>query len=100
MRHIEIKKDIVPYQFYINLADELYTVVINYNNAGKLFTVSLYKDDVALCENEPILYGVRLFNYAKDVFPNIYLVAKDEAGTENTVTYDNLGVTVFLCVEE
>lgn len=99
---IEIEKELLPYSFDIALAGEEYNMEIMYNKAAGLFTVTLRKDDEVLVYNEPIVYGVELFKdvYKSDLFPMLSIVPLDEAGIENTVTYENFGKTVFLTIDD
>ena len=96
-----INKDLIPYRFSILLADELFEMQINYNEKCDIFTVSLYKDDELVCAAEPIIYGVPLFKdvYMIDKYPAIEIVPIDISGHEKNVTWDNLGVTVFLVID-
>lgn len=94
-----IEKDLIPYTFNILLADNWYQLEVKYNTYADLFTIGLYKDDECLCEGEPLVYGKPLFNdfYTRD-FPAITIIPVDEAGKNNTVTWDNFGETVFLAI--
>lgn len=97
--YIEIKKELVPYSFNILLADEWFELYVGYNKAADLFTVTLYKDDV-LIASEPLILGVPLFQdiYQPGRFPAVTLVPYGP--TETAVTFDNLGETVFLTVDD
>nr|DAK55300.1 MAG TPA: hypothetical protein [Caudoviricetes sp.] len=96
---IEINKELVPYQFNILLADEWFELYIGYNKTADLFTVTLYKDDV-LIASEPLILGEPLFHdiYQPGRFPAVTLVPYGPA--ETAVTFDNLGETVFLTVDD
>lgn len=96
--YIEIKKDLVPYQFHILLADEWFELYVNYNKTADLFTVTLYKDDTLIC-TEPLILGVPMFQdiYQPIGFPAITLVPYGP--TERAITFENLGQTVFLTVD-
>lgn len=99
--YIEINKDLLPYHFNILLADEWYGLYVAYNKTGKMFTVSLYKDD-ELIASEPLILGAPLFRdvYQPGKFPSIELVpyAPDENITE--ITFENLGESVYLTVDD
>lgn len=97
---IEIKKELIPYQFNILLADEWFELYVNYNKTADLFTISLYKDD-ELISTEPLVLGVPLFKevYQPTRYPAIELVPYDHSGTARRVTWDNLGESVFLTVD-
>ena len=98
---ILITKEDVPYMFDILLADELFTLTINYNKSHDLFTVSLEKEEETICEAEPIIYGMPLFGdlYQAGVYPSIDIIPIDESGEQKTVTFENLNETVFLTVD-
>lgn len=98
---ILINKELIPYTFNILLADELFNLSVNYNENHDFFTVTLKKDDITICEAEPIVYGVPLFGdvYIAGKYPAIDIVPYDESGTANAVTFETLGKTVFLTVD-
>ena len=96
---ISINKELIPYDFEILLADELFKIRVDYNNSADLFTFSLYKDDELICI-EPIVYGVPLFKdvFQPDRYPAIDIIPFDESGENTRVTFDNLSNTVLLIV--
>lgn len=99
--YIEIKKELLPYRFNILLADQWYELYVSHNKSADIFTVALYKDDV-LITTEPLVLGVPLF---KDVrqpqnFPAVEIVPHDSNGLAENVTYENLGETVFLTIDD
>lgn len=98
---IIVKKEQLPYGFHIALGKEKFNLRFAYNRAGDLFTVSLYRDGMVLCQDEPLVYGVALFKdiYESGSFPALNIIPLDESGIETEVTWDNFGVTVFLTVE-
>lgn len=98
---IHIKKEKMPYGFFIALGKEKFQLRFAYNNQADLFTVSLYRGGKLLCHAEPIIYGVPLFQdiYESSIFPILNIVAVDESGNETEVTWDNLGSTVFLTID-
>lgn len=97
--YIEINKEMIPYQFNILLADNWFELYVNYNKTADLFTVSLYKNDELIC-TEPLVFGMPLFQdvYQPEKFPSIILVP--HGANETDITYDNLGETVFLTVDD
>lgn len=99
---IEIEKDLIPYNFDIELAGEEFNIEIFYNKTAGLFTATLMKEDEALCYNEPIIYGVELFAdvYTSGKFPMISIVPLDQSGKETEVTWDNFGDTVLLTIDD
>lgn len=99
--YIEIEKDLLPYQFNILLAAEWFELYLNYNETADLFTISVFKED-ELITTEPLVFGVPLFvdTYQPPKFPAITLVPYDPNGLEQAVTYENLGETVFLSIDD
>lgn len=99
--YIEIKKELLPYRFNILLADQWFELYVSYNKSADIFTIALYKDDV-LITTEPLVLEVPLF---QDVlqpqrFPAVKIVPHDSNGLSDKVTYDNLGETVFLTIDD
>lgn len=96
-----INKDLVPYTFNILLADELFNITVNYNEKHDFFTVTLKKNEEIICEGEPVIYGFPLFKdvYQSGLYPAIDIVPLDKSGTHDSVTFQNLGETVFLTIE-
>lgn len=97
---IEINKSLIPYTFDIVLGSENFTFRVDYNNTGGFFTIELSKGEKTLCSGEPIIYGRRLFAdvWTPD-FPAIDIVPIDPSGEFNTVTYNNLGKSVILAID-
>ena len=98
---LEIQKDLVPYECSILLAGELFGLQFNYNATADLFTVDLYRDGELICAGEPIVYGIPLWKdvYKAGVFPAVEIIPIDPSGENNTVTWDNLGETVLLIID-
>lgn len=98
---LEIQKDLIPYEFDILLASELFTLQFNYNATADLFTVDLYKDGKLICAGEPIVYGIPLWSdvYKSETFPAVDIIPRDPSGESNAVTFDNLGDTVLLIID-
>ena len=96
--YIDIKKELAPYKFNILLGSEWFEMSIAYNKLGDMFTVSLYKDG-ALIATEPLILGAPLFKevYQPNRFPSISLVPYGTS--ERKVTFENLGKTVFLTID-
>ena len=100
MEILEINKDLIPYTFKIMLAEEMFEFRIDYNDTADIFTVAVSKDGVTLCDGEPLIYGVPLFNdlLTRGNFPKVLIFPFDESGESTAVTYDNLSSTVLLYV--
>ena len=98
---LEIKKDLLPYECNILLGGETFGLQFNYNASADLFTVDLYKDGELICAGEPIVYGLPLWGdvYKAGTFPAVNIIPIDPSGEGNTVTFDNLGSTVLLIVD-
>lgn len=100
--YIPINKDLVPYTFDIDLGEEMFKIRVDYNSKADLFTLALYKNDILICAGEPVIYGVELWKdvYKPRKFPILTVVPLDESGASNAVTFDNLGNTVFLTIDD
>ena len=99
--YIEIKKELIPYRFNILLAGQWFELYVNYNKTAGFFTVGLYKDD-QLIASEPLVLGAPLFKaiYHPELFPAVEIVPYDQNGLAEGVTYDNLGESVFLTIDD
>lgn len=99
---IEIEKELLPYNFNIALAGEVFNMAFMYNKTADLFTCTLSKNNEVLVYNEPVIYGVEMFAdvYESGLFPMLAIVPLDEAGNETAVTYENFGKTVFLTIDD
>lgn len=98
--YIPIEKELIPYSFEILLADERFELLIDYNKTADLFTVAVYSNNELLCV-EPLMLNVPLFQDTyKPGFPAVTLVPYDPSGVAKKVTWDNLGVSVFLSLDD
>ena len=98
---IEITKELIPYTFEISLADEIFTITVNYNAYADMFTLSLEKDGETICAGEPLIYGVPLWEnlFVCGKYPELNIIPLDESGKMNSVTFENLNETVFLTID-
>lgn len=98
---ILIKKDMIPYRFWIALAAVRFGLEIRYNAEADLFTIGLYDSNKTLLCTEPVIYGAELFrqHYRAGAYPAVRIVPQDENGTNTAVGWDNFGETVFLMIE-
>lgn len=98
---LAINKELIPYECEILLASEQFSLQFNYNAAADLFTVDLYKGGELICAGEPVVYGRPLWRdvYKADSFPAVDIIPLDPSGESHTVTFDNLGDTVLLIVD-
>lgn len=99
---LEIKKDLLPYVCNIQLAGEVFNLQFNYNATADLFTVDLYKGGELICSGEPIIYGQPLWAdvFRAGAFPALEITPIDPSGAHDAVTFDNLGTTVLLVVND
>ena len=100
MIYIPIEKDLIPYQFEIDIAEEEFSFVINYNERFDFFTVDLYKDDELIISGEKIVYGRCLFaSYPDETkIPQNPITPFDEAGEKTRVGWVELNESVFLFI--
>jgi hypothetical protein len=98
--YIEINKKRVPYSFNILLNDQWFELSVGYNKTADLFTIAVYKDGELVC-CEPLVLGVPLFKdiYQPGRFPVATIVPYDSTGSETRVTYENIGESVFLTID-
>lgn len=95
MRYIDIDKNLIPYEFEMTLANELFRFRVNYNEEFDYFTIDLFKDDIPLIYGEKIVYGRPLFLSCLEG-PKIDIVPYDVTGRIERITYENLNEEVFL----
>lgn len=98
---ILINKELIPYKFNIAIYNQVFGMLVKYNSTSGLFTIGLYKDDV-LIATEPVIYGVPLFKdiYRAGEFPAVDIIPCDESGNEKEITFENLGKTVYLTIDD
>lgn len=100
--YISINKELLPYSFEISLADEIFTLEVQYNATGDFFTIALYKDDELVCAGEKVVYGVPLWVDVEqpDKYPALVIIPQAENKEDvSAVTYANLDETVFLVID-
>ena len=100
MIYLPIDKDLIPYQFSADIAEEEFLFEVNYNERFDFFTIDLYKDDNPIVLGEKIVYGRALFaNYPNEEnLPQYPITPFDEAGQETRAGWDNFGTSVFLFI--
>lgn len=104
--YIQIEKELIPYEFDIELGGRLYTLGINYNTYGDFFTADLAFNGEKLATGEKIVLNQFLFrelfedvNHNVDSrFPTdlIMPLANDES--IGTLGWDQLENNCFLYV--
>lgn len=101
MEYIPIEKENIPYQFDISLGNEIFTLEVNYNESHDFFALDLIKDGEVLVYGAKMVYGNPVFAGIEDErFPVPLITPIDESGRETSITYENLGETVFLAYGE
>lgn len=101
MNYIEIEKDLIPYSFEIDLANDEYEIEVHYNNRFDFFTIDLFKDGKPLVLGEKLMLDRPLFDGLANIYlPKVKIIPLDRAGEATRITYDNLESTVFLYVFE
>lgn len=99
MKYIDINKSQIPYQFELNIKDEVFQFVVLYNSVGDYFTLNLYKDHKEVIFGEKIVYGVPVFeNFSYLPIPKITIKPYDTTGKTDRITFENLSEDVFLYV--
>ncbi|MEK4187223.1 MULTISPECIES: phage baseplate plug family protein [unclassified Paenibacillus] len=99
MEFIEIEKDNIPYRFDISIAGEMFGFEVHYNADYDFFTVDLEKNGEVLVYGEKLVYGQTLFYDVQDNrFPRLPIVPWDESEISTAVTWETLGISVFLFV--
>lgn len=101
MEYIEIEKERIPYRFDISIVDEIFTFEVHYNPDYDFFTVDLERDGEVLVRGEKLVYGQTLFYDVQDHrYPKLPIVAYDQSEKSTDVTWETLGVSVFMYVWE
>lgn len=95
MKYLDIDKSLVPYEFEILLAGELFKFRVNYNEEFDYFTIDLFKDDKPVIYGEKLVYGRPLFVSCLEK-PKIDILPYDVTGRIERITYENLNEEVFL----
>lgn len=106
MEYIEIDKDNIPESFYIDLADETFKLKFAYNETSDYFTVDLYQsnedgEDIEMVMGEKLVLNKPLWSDISNLsLPAPQLVPIDLSNNEKRITWDNLGETVFLYIND
>lgn len=100
--YIELDPEEIPVVFDISLAEEEFTMGINYNETFDFYTVDLWD-----AEGEPIVLGEKmvlnqpLFDSLVDErLPGPSIVPYDESGQATEVSQNNFYKTVFLSIDD
>ncbi|USK71768.1 phage baseplate plug family protein [Peribacillus asahii] len=99
---IELDPNEIPVVFGISLAEDEYTMGINYNETYDFFTVDLWDGEGAVIVlGEKIVLNRPLFESLVDErLPGPSIVPYDESGIATDVTKDNFYQTVFLTIDD
>lgn len=101
MDYIEIDKDLIPYRFDIELADEEYEIEVNHNERFDFFTIDLYRNGIPLIVGEKMMLNKPLFDGIANIeLPKVKITPEDRAESESRITFENLESTVFLYVSD
>lgn len=89
---------LIPYTFEMELENEVFVFEIDYNERYDFFTITLYKNDIILVQGEKMILNRPLFEGISDVnLPKVTITPV--SNSENRITFDNLGESVFFKVE-
>ena len=95
MYTINIQKELLPYSFEIELNDNIYTLVVKYNERFDFFTIDLYLDDEIIIYGEKVDISKPLFlSQSYKEIPTI--IPFDESLTADRITFENLSESVEL----
>jgi len=103
---IPIDKTALPERFDIDLADEPFTMQVNYNETGDFFTLDLYTtgdsgEDVEFIMGEKLVLGRPLWADVPRVdLPAPTLIPLDIGMKARRVFYENFGESVFLYIAD
>jgi len=87
----------IPYGFDIVLGGRTFGFDVKYNAMRDFFTINLLRNDSYVVIGEKVVYGRALFlNQQHLDVPRVPIIPYDLSLGEDRVTWDNLGVTVFL----
>ncbi|UVI28163.1 phage baseplate plug family protein [Paenibacillus spongiae] len=99
MNYVDIEKELIPYRFDIEIAEETFSFEVNYNAEHDFFTIDLSLDGEVLAAGVKLVYGVPLFGDIQDHrFPAYPLLPLDLAGDSQSVNWETLSVRVFLYI--
>lgn len=100
--YIDLDPNEIPVQFEIDLAQDTFTMAINYNETYDFYTVDLWDSEgFVIVLGEKIVIGRPLFESLVDErLPGPSIVPFDESGNATTITKDNFYHTVFLTIDD
>jgi hypothetical protein len=100
-QYIPIQKDLIPYQFDIQLGGRTFAFHVRYNAQSDFFTIDLYRSGELIVAGEKVVYGRLLFENQQHLdVPTMAIIPYNLAQNEDRVSWDNLGETVFLWIPQ
>ncbi len=99
---IDVQIDKIPYRVSIALGGTIFELEFHKNSVAKRVCVSLYRGENCLCAGEPLVLQRILFENSSlgCLYPPVRLLVQDESGLEKLASTENIGNTVFLCVDD
>lgn len=99
---IPVVKELIPYQFDIELAGEVFNLRFDYNALHDFYTVTLSKGGEVVHYGSPLIYGQRLFAEAymnNGKFPACDIIPLDLSGEVDVVNQETFCEKVFLWID-
>lgn len=99
---IPVNKDLIPYQFDIELAGEVFNLRFDYNALHDFYTVTLSKSGKVVAYNSPLIYGQPLFAEAwqnNGKFPACDIIPLDLSDEADVVNAETFQEKVFLWID-
>lgn len=99
---VHVKKELIPYQFDIELAGGIFNLRFDYNTLHDFYTVTLSKGGQAVVYNSPLIYGQPLFVEAwqnNGKFPACDIIPLDLSGEADVVNQETFCEKVFLWID-
>ena len=102
MEYIPIDKENLPERFEFDLGAETFILEFRYNELFDHFTCNLFDmEEEALVLGEKLVLNKPMWSDLTNVdLPAPTIIPMDLAGNEDRVTFSNLGVSVFLYIDD
>lgn len=102
MIYIPVEKNFLPEEFEIELGEERFIMIFNYNETYDFFTVDLYTEDrESVVAGEKLVIGQTLWwDIVDSRLPAPSLVPVDQSENQERITFENFMVTTFLMVDQ
>lgn len=99
--YVPIDTTDLPDIFDINLADEVYTLRVDYNAVADYYTITIIKDDKTILKQEPLVLGQLVGVDIPDKrLPRLDLRVMDETGQATEAGKADFGDNVKLYIDE